>query len=378
MYKSIPFFLALWFFAFISNATTRTVLNFPSGLAQYNTLQAAVDASAHGDTIVVHGSPIVYAGCTIADKKIILIGPGFSPEKNNPQTAKVNTNININAFTNVVGNADGCAIHGMDFISNANIQINQASINGEVVKNITINKNSFANIGLTLGTLTNATYSGYIISNNYFRYSAIAGGTTTIVENMLIKNNVFYSATGGSRLFKGMNNTIGVFIDHNLFYQATSSNSLLFAAFNSGEKCSNLILSNNIFCGMKNVDQCLNSTFINNVFYDCVSNTPWTANGNIDGGGNLSSVNPMLVDQNAVDGGTNNPLLNFKPTSSSPCLNAGNDGKDIGLLYEENTSYDYTQARNSILPYIVLMYLNKGVITKGETIQLNLNARKSK
>src|SRR5215212_790675 len=62
-------------------ATIRTVSNYPASLAQYSTIQAAVDASASGDSIYVHGSPTTYASFTITNKRLTVLGPGWAPDK---------------------------------------------------------------------------------------------------------------------------------------------------------------------------------------------------------------------------------------------------------------------------------------------------------
>ena len=61
--------------------TVRTVSNNPANLAQFNTIQAAVNASSSGDTVLVHGSPTRYAGFTITDKRLTIMGPGWAPLK---------------------------------------------------------------------------------------------------------------------------------------------------------------------------------------------------------------------------------------------------------------------------------------------------------
>ena len=60
-----------------SDATVRTVCNLPSPSGQYSTIQAAVDASFSGDTILVQGSGQSYSVFTIADKRLVIIGPGW-------------------------------------------------------------------------------------------------------------------------------------------------------------------------------------------------------------------------------------------------------------------------------------------------------------
>src|ERR1043165_9792126 len=79
-------FLSATFFA---QATIRTVSNTPSTLAQFNTIQAAVNASNSGDTIYVNGSPNQYATFTLTNKQLVIIGPGWSPNKNLPFVAIV-------------------------------------------------------------------------------------------------------------------------------------------------------------------------------------------------------------------------------------------------------------------------------------------------
>src|SRR5215467_7839957 len=93
-------------------ATVRTVSNNPSTLAQYNTIQAAINASVSGDTIYVHGSPINYAGFTVTDKRLTIIGPGWAPQAN------------FAAFKAVIGdavtitgvNSKKTELQGLDFI----------------------------------------------------------------------------------------------------------------------------------------------------------------------------------------------------------------------------------------------------------------------
>ena len=50
-------------------ATVRTVSNAPN-VAQFTTIQLAIDASADGDTVYVYGSPNPYAGFPSWIKKL--------------------------------------------------------------------------------------------------------------------------------------------------------------------------------------------------------------------------------------------------------------------------------------------------------------------
>ncbi len=67
--------------AICARATVRTVSSNPSTLGQFSTIQAAIDASIAGDTVYVYGSPNIYAGFSIVDKAITVLGPGWSPDK---------------------------------------------------------------------------------------------------------------------------------------------------------------------------------------------------------------------------------------------------------------------------------------------------------
>ena len=94
-------------------STVRTVSSNPATLGQFSTIQAAIDASADSDTVYVYGSPNVYATFTIQDKKITVIGPGWSPDKNLPLQAIVNgANIRNSPAG---GSPDGSEIHGLVF-----------------------------------------------------------------------------------------------------------------------------------------------------------------------------------------------------------------------------------------------------------------------
>ena len=122
--------------AFASNATVRTVCNTPAGIAQFNEVQDAINASAQGDTILIQGSLTPYASFIIS-KRVILIGPGMKPLRNsvaqNLLTAKVQ---NVTLKTG----SDGSEIQGLDFTNSSyKFIIDTVSIN-----NIRIVRNHFA------------------------------------------------------------------------------------------------------------------------------------------------------------------------------------------------------------------------------------------
>lgn len=92
-------------------ATVRTVSNNPTTIAQFSTIQAAVDVSVNGDTIYVQGSPTPYSGFTIQDKRLTIIGPGWYPLQSfQPFKAIIGTNVNINGVA-----SRKTELQGLDF-----------------------------------------------------------------------------------------------------------------------------------------------------------------------------------------------------------------------------------------------------------------------
>ncbi|MBK8494344.1 MAG: hypothetical protein IPL50_04480 [Chitinophagaceae bacterium] len=103
----------------------------------------------------------------------------------------------------------------------------------------------------------------------------------------------------------------------------------------------------------RNATNAISSTFSNNITFNTSNNTPWAANGNIDGGGNVAGQDPQMVAQASVNSGSDNALLDFT-IAAGPANNSGTDGKDMGLLYDAAGSLNWANSRNSRLPRILL------------------------
>jgi hypothetical protein len=100
-----------------SFATIRTVSNNPNTLAQFNTIQAAIDASSSGDTVYVQGSPTQYSGFTIQDKRLTIIGPGWYPLQSfQPFKATIGSNVDIKGVA-----SRKTELQGLDFFSSVSI-----------------------------------------------------------------------------------------------------------------------------------------------------------------------------------------------------------------------------------------------------------------
>ncbi|HCZ36043.1 MAG TPA: hypothetical protein DHV26_08970, partial [Cytophagales bacterium] len=174
--KTVIMFLVCAATSLTSFATVRTVSNNPSTLGQFNTIQAAIDASADSDTVYVYGSPNTYALFTITDKKITVIGPGWAPDKNLPLLALV-AGANIRNSP-AGGTPDGSEIHGLVFTTTVNASLN--AVGGDIgVNNIRIVRCLFN------GALNwDLAASGYLIEGSIF-YNVLNFNGSNTYQNFL-------------------------------------------------------------------------------------------------------------------------------------------------------------------------------------------------
>lgn len=347
-------------------ATVRTVSNHPSTLAQFSTIQAAINASTTGDTVLIHGSPFAYNGFAINNKKICFLGPGRGPDAIPGFLAQIVASPNITISGAL---ASGSEFQGLYINNTINIT---APIPSDLFfsRNLMSSPTNFAASG---------TYSGYIFRNNFFFSNGILAGNAGsqfqnfIIENNLIRNNATF-------FMNTFQNCLNVFLVHNLFFNPAQESNRLF--FN----CSGFTLVNNIF-NERNIcpppaDAGLTaSLFINNITWNSPdslggNDTPWTCGGNTDGGGNIEDMNPMMVDQVLVDNGSAGATSNFT-IPSGPANNSGSDGKDLGLLFDPVGGNNWNHGRNSRMPSMVTLNIANPVIGAGGTLSVSVEARKN-
>jgi hypothetical protein len=353
-------------------ATIRTVSNNPATIAQYSTIQAAIDASSSGDTVYVQGSPNTYNVFTISNKQLVIIGPGYSPQKDFGYYALINTN---GGRCYILGAASsGTEIQGLTF--DHGISIGNASIN-----NLRFIRNRFSNISygsvIFIGPYSTSTIvSGYIFEGNWFdnTYVQASPWTYLFLQNFIFHNNIFYDNTSGccpTGSIDGFYNCVNVLFDHNLWYGPSGSARECFT-----NSCSGINLSNNIFVKRDPAINLSLSNFTNNITFNAGNNTPWSMNGNIDVGGNVANTDPQMVSQASVNNGVNNPLLDFT-ILAGPANNSGSDGKDMGLLYDVVGSLNWANTRNSRLPRIFTMNISNPTVQTGATITVSVVAKTS-
>jgi hypothetical protein len=338
-------------------ATVHTVSNSPASLAQFNNIQAAVNAAATGDTIYVHGSPNFYTAFTQTNKQLTIIGPGWTPDKNLPFTALVQ------GCTITGSTCANSEYQGLTFTSG--LQISAAHPD-----NLRFIRNNFSTIDINMNQ-GGTTYIGYLFEGNVFDNATANASTSSTYQNILFQNNYFYeNGTIRDANFNGFFNSINVLFNHNLWFGpgsgvrnvATSSNNRF------------LIFANNIFVRRNPANSISSSTYNNNITFNAGTNNPWAVNSNVDGGGNVENLDPQMQAQTAVNAGTNNATADYTITAG-PANNTASDGKDIGLLFDPAGSLNWTNSRNSRLPRIFSMNVITPTVAAGGSITVNVDAR---
>jgi hypothetical protein len=341
-----------------SNAIIRTVSNSPSTLAQFNTIQAAINASSSGDTVYVHGSPNAYVAFTLTNKQLVIIGPGWSPNKNLPFSAVVP------GCTITGASCANTEIQGLVFTSTLSISTNHPD-------NLRFIRNQFFNLGIQIAE-GSVTYSGYLFEGNMFDNAQAQGTSGSTYQNFLFQNNYFYeNGTVLDGNVAGFFNSVNVLFNHNLWFGPGSSSRNCFSS-----NCRFMTLTNNIFVRRDAANANSFSTFNNNITFNAVVNTPWASNSNVDAGGNVSNQDPQMVNQTAINAGTDNPLNDFT-IAAGPANNTGSDGKDMGLLFDAVGSLNWTTSRGSRLPFIFSMNIVNPTIPVGGTLNVQVEARKN-
>ena len=337
-------------------AAVRTVNNSPGSAAQFTTIQAAVNASANGDTVYVQGSAVQYAGFTITDKRLVVIGPGWSPVQNfMPYPATV-YELTING-----SGSSNTEIQGLYFVIGVTIT------SPSHPNNLKFLRNRFTTITMGTGSVT---YSGYVFEGNWFNNAGFNVGQSSSYSNFIVRNNVFYCDNANTSV-SGFANSISVLFDHNLFYGPSNGATNIF-----GANCRGLLLTNNIFVRRNPAANITNSVFNNNITFNAGVNDPWDIAYGNSGSGNIANQDPQMASQTAVNSGTNNPLLDFT-IAAGPANNSGTDGKDMGLLFDPIGSLNWTNSRMSRLPFIYSMNISNPSIPAGGTLNVQVEARKS-
>jgi len=354
-----PFFLFIYVFLTVHLfAAVRTVSNNPNTIAQFNTIQAAVDASASGDSIYVHGSATSYANFTITDKRLIIIGPGWSPQRSFQPLKAI-----LQSITFAGTGSDFSEIQGLVITGVVTCGFNHPN-------NLHFIRNQFSHqVIINYGT---AVYTGYVFQDNWFdNGSMVIGNSNNSYVNCLFQNNIFYSSSTTTSNVYGLGTCSNVVFDHNFWYGPSSGSGICFSG-----GCSQLLLTNNIFVHRNAAANNTFSIFNNNITFSSGVDNPWDAAYSNSGSGNVQGQDPQMVSQTAVNTGTDDALLDFT-IASGPANNSGTDGKDMGLLFDPSGLLNWANSRMSRLPFVYKLTITNSVIASGGTLNVQVEARKS-
>lgn len=369
--------------SFSTNAAIITVDNTPNSPGQYTDLQAAIDESASGDTILIHGSGTSYGTVTIG-KKLTLIGEGALPDQQMPMETIID-DINLRNFLETSDNASesafiGLKINRMYFLSGqgagilSGIYIYRNIISFMIIPadsrggaSVYATQNILSRIDGSTGTsevhrkFTNSVFTNNIIIQQGFgTYSNSGSGNNQLSNNIFVYNTAGPAHVGSS----------GDTFTNNIFY------------YDRGSYSGDIVWTGG------------NSTFTNNLFYSTGLTEANDDFSRINGypNDNLFGLDPMFVsidysgpsiDQYTYLFPADGPFINYHLQESSPGKNYGTDGKDIGIYGGPNPWTDgsgHTQnprlryyTMPGTVPFVISMDILNSTVGQNGTLNIQFN-----
>lgn len=271
-----------------------TVSNNTAISAQFNNLPAAINAASNGDTIYIHGSPNGYGNVDV-NKRLILIGPGYSPTNPTGLSATIQT-LTLDTANSTSG-ASGTYIAGL-YITTLNVG---SGYYGNVLDNITARRNQISstiNIGYS-----NTEVHNWIVEENLI-WGLNFNINTTPSTGILVNNNIIdYCSNPTKAIFT--NNVIYSVPTFNL---STISN-CIFVTGTANNSSANNTFNNNLF------SSAINFTSGTNTFVPATQATTNNVDPKFNGGLGTSYLS----------------ISDYTLSALSAGHNAGTDGKDLGI-----------------------------------------------
>lgn len=287
------------------NAVVRTVSNWPSGGAQYSSFDAAYNAAANDDTLMFEGTGLNYTLSQTFNKRLVIIGIGFNPNKQNPLLTQIDRATGDgSAYIALGASANGSKFYGISFTG--------TSAGNSFVLFSSFNNITFENCRFVARfSFNNQTGSNIIFKNCIFdgdNSENIALGSSAVTSNILFTNCIFDGYINGNS-----NNFITAQIDHCLFLSTSQVPLQNVRYFN---------ISNSIFMNNATVQS---GTSANNVFNNNVNRLGSMPSGS----NNLNNTNPNFVTYTL--GSLYSTGHNYNLQSGSPAIGAASDATDIGV-----------------------------------------------
>lgn len=366
--------IVITFSVFNSYATIRTVSNNVNSPGQYTDLQVAINASANNDTLYIHRSDLDYGSISI-NKTLTLIGEGALPNKQ----VQLPTNTGVQISTIILTYAAFPATTTASGSKFYGLRINQVVIgyssstgtsNTLQISNLTFNRNKINNMSLQ------ALHSNVVITQNIAGSIGQSNASAGAFVNSVISNNIINDFSPITA--QGANNLISNNIFQSYFWSR-------------GAVVANNIFYNYASSGTFNIST-VSCTFNNNLFF-AFTPVVGTAiiSGTNTGTGNLFNVDPQYttpalgtdVYNYTYTSPATGPFADFHLLPSSPGVNYGTDGTNIGI-YGGNYAWvdgSTTDSRfryypmTSQVPHMIQMNITNSSIPLNGTLNVNFNAK---
>lgn len=356
MKKSITLLTILAIAILNVNATVRTVSNNPDIPAQYTNLQAAIDASAAGDTILVSGSATSYGDVTIR-KKLVLFGAGY----NNPYGYNTIINSLYLVRQNASIGASGSRISGFYIQTYTYFQgsftggtPSEKKLENVVIERCRIYYSSWSQNDVTY---INDTIRNCLVQSYYMQF------TSATYTNVIIHNNIFdsYYLYGNSGA-----NLASVFFRNNVVLDYSSN---FFSS--GGSRITNMVVENSIFYDAE-PQGCYGCTFNKNITY--LNSNDVIPGADNSGSGNMIGIDPQFT-YYPFEGGGFSYTHDFTLKLTSPGIDAGTDNSDIGMT---GGLMPFTPGANPRIPQMTEVKFpdNASSVKTGGTLNVSFKAKK--
>ena len=331
--------------AISADATVWTVSNDSKAPAQYNSVNAAIQAASNGDTILVYGSSNSY-GTVDVDRQIVLIGAGYNnPYGPNSSLSRLNLNDGAGALSASNTKVSGFAIGSLYF-------------NGSgLLEGVLVERCSFGVIYFYNSVVyRNDTIRNCLLRDNEIRFYR---GT---YENVQLHNNIFDNISINT--WSGARSIDSTYIRNCVFVHRGSN---VFA------NVLDLVIENSIFYAAE-PQGCTNCAFNHNMTYLNINNQLVGSTGNPGsvGSGNYEDEDPQFV--TFPTGGGAFQYSHDLNVQNPHAVNGGTDNTDMGI---HGGLLPYTPGANPSIPQMTEISFPDGSSVKvGGTLDVTFKAKK--